>query len=260
MSAQAVTASAEYWSPNAAVNWTIRPRAAAEAYDPAMPTPPHPAENAAPPAALDPDARKAHWEHVYASKAVDAVSWYEPSAARSLALVRGVAPDRSAAIIDVGGGASRLVDALLDAGYANPTILDLAAAAMDASRRRLGERTTQVTWLQGDVLAMPLAPAAYDVWHDRAVFHFLTEPGQRARYKEQLARSLRPGGHLVIACFAADGPTRCSGLPVVRYDAATLAAELGEPFVRQYDACVDHVTPSGSIQRFLYTVFLHRTR
>jgi 2-polyprenyl-3-methyl-5-hydroxy-6-metoxy-1,4-benzoquinol methylase len=212
------------------------------------------------PSPLDPDARRAHWEQVYATKAVDAVSWYEPQAAQSLALIRGVAPSPSAAVIDVGGGASVLVDRLLDAGYANPTVLDLAAGALEASRRRLGERATQVNWLHGDVLEVQLAPAAYDVWHDRAVFHFLTEPGQRTRYRQQLDRSLRDGGHLVIACFAIDGPSRCSGLPVVRYDADTLAAELGERFVLQQQAQVDHPTPGGAIQHFLYAVFRHAAR
>jgi len=230
------------------------------AYDSAMQRQPPSPQDTSKAESCERDARRAHWEQVYASKAIAAVSWYQPSAAQSLALIRSVAPPPAATIIDVGGGASVLVDQLLDAGYRTPTVLDVAAGALAAAQLRLGERATQVHWLQSDILEAPLEPAAYDLWHDRAAFHFLTDPAQRARYRCQLLRSLRPGGHLVLACFATDGPSRCSGLPVVRYDAASLATELGEGFLPLQEASGDHVTPSGAIQRFLYMVFRHQPR
>ena len=207
-----------------------------------------------------PDAveRQAHWEQVYATRAVDAVSWFEPEAAQSFSLIQALAPPPAAAVIDIGGGASVLVDRLLDAGYRRPTVLDIADGALAASRRRLGERASRATWVCGDVLDAALPPAANDLWHDRAVFHFLTTPAQRLRYRRQLEHALRPDGYLVIACFAPDGPSRCSGLPVVRYSAATLGAELGPCFMPLQETQVLHTTPAGATQHFLYMSFRYR--
>ena len=199
--------------------------------------------------------RIAHWQQVYATKQVDAVSWYQPSAARSLSLIRTFAPDISAAVIDVGAGASVLVDELLDAGYTDLTVLDIAGDALATSRRRLGERAGLVHWIEHDVLTADLAGSRYDLWHDRAVFHFLTEAVDRAAYVAQLDRAVRAGGNVVMATFADDGPTKCSGLPVVRYTPELLQAELGEGFVLVRSEHEMHHTPMGTSQSFLYCVF-----
>ena len=201
-------------------------------------------------------ARRAHWEEVYATKAEDEVSWFQEHPAMSLDLIRaaGVGPD--AAVIDVGGGASRLVDALLDEGFHAVTVLDLSEKALAASRVRLGpQRASRVTWIAADATTWQPKAAAYDLWHDRAAFHFLTDAPGRAAYVERLAKALRPGGHAVIATFAADGPERCSGLPVVRYDAASLAAALGDRFERVETRPHEHHTPMGRIQRFQFSRF-----
>lgn len=196
--------------------------------------------------------RKAHWEHVYSTKAVDAVSWFQEHAVRSLDLIRatGVAPD--AAIIDVGGGASRLVDDLLAAGYRNLTVLDLSAAALAAAQQRLGSVAKKVQWIEADVTRAALPAHHFDVWHDRAVFHFLTAPEDRAAYVRAVRDSLRPDGHVIIATFAEDGPTKCSGLPVMRYSPQALLAEFGPTFDLLRHDKEAHRTPSGAIQQFNY--------
>jgi SAM-dependent methyltransferase len=196
--------------------------------------------------------RREHWERVYRSKAPNAVSWYQPHARLSLDLIRRTAPDLDAPIIDVGGGASTLVDGLLDAGYRAVTVLDLAPAALALARGRLGERAARVAWIAADVLEAPLPADAYAVWHDRAVFHFLTAPADRARYVAQVRRAVRPGGHVVVASFAADGPARCSGLDVMRYTPDAMHAEFGTGF-RLLDAVrEEHRTPGGATQAFVY--------
>lgn len=195
---------------------------------------------------------KAHWEHVYATKLPDSVSWFQQHADRSLRLIRQTGIPSSAAVIDVGGGASTLVDDLLDDGYSSITVLDLSAAALAAAKQRLGPRADRVTWIEADITAASLPVHAFDVWHDRAVFHFLTEPAQRAAYLRTLLGALKPGGHVVIATFAEDGPTRCSGLPVVRYSADQLHAELGPEFELLAQEREQHRTPSGSMQNFVY--------
>jgi SAM-dependent methyltransferase len=195
---------------------------------------------------------KHHWEHVYGSKSATGVSWYVPHLDRSLQLIQRAAPDRHAAIIDVGGGASTLVDDLLNDGFGDLTVLDLSEEALAAVRGRLGERAARVTWLAADITTVELPAARYDVWHDRAVFHFLTDREQRRRYVERVLRAVRPGGHVIVATFGPQGPERCSGLDVVRYDADGLHAEFGAPFQKVDSARELHTTPWGSEQEFVY--------
>ncbi|KVW96208.1 class I SAM-dependent methyltransferase [Thiobacillus denitrificans] len=195
--------------------------------------------------------RRQHWETVYHSKAADDVSWFQPHAAPSLRLIEGCA-DRDAHIIDVGGGASVLVDDLLDAGYRNLAVLDLAESALAASRARLDARAQSVQWIAADITRAELPAARYDVWHDRAVFHFLTDPADRARYVAQVLKSVKPGGHVIIAAFGPGGPLQCSGLDVMRYAPDALHAEFGAPFRLLRHQTETHHTPSGQEQEFVY--------
>jgi len=200
------------------------------------------------------DDRKAHWEAVYGQKGETEVSWFQKSPELSLELIAALAPALNAAIIDVGGGASRLVDELVKRDYRDLTVLDLAQAALQAAQTRLGAQAAKVTWIAAD--ATQWRPArTYDLWHDRAAFHFLTEPADRARYVERLTAGLKPGGHAIIATFALDGPEKCSSLPIVRYDAAGLGAELGEAFALVETQAHGHVTPWGSVQKFQFSIF-----
>lgn len=195
---------------------------------------------------------KSHWETIYGTKSATEVSWYQGEPTTSLELIGQVAPDPSAAILDVGGGASTLVDSLLARGYANVTVADIAANALASARSRLDGKADRVRWIAGDVLALDLPEHSVDVWHDRAVFHFLLSSDDRLRYVQQVARTLRPNGYVVIATFAEDGPTKCSGLPVCRYDAEHLHDEFGDAFQLLKTLREDHTTPSGAIQRFRY--------
>ena len=195
---------------------------------------------------------KRHWETVYGTKAIDAVSWFQPSATTSLALIQRVAPPRNTPIIDVGGGASVLVDGLLDAGYRDVTVLDIAASALAAAKERLGPAADRVHWLEGDARTAPLDEARYGVWHDRAVFHFLTDANDRAAYVRQVERTVRVGGHVIVATFAEDGPTKCSGLPVARYSADALHHEFGPSFELLASEREMHTTPMGTQQAFVY--------
>jgi SAM-dependent methyltransferase len=182
-----------------------------------------------------------HWDRVYGNKGEFQVSWFQDDPALSLELIRVAAPSLESAIIDIGGGAARLVDALLAHDYRDVTVLDLSEAAIAISRARLGARAERVTWIAADVTRW--RPGRhYDLWHDRAAFHFLTA-------------ALRPNGHAIIATFALEGPERCSGLPVVRYDAAKLSAALGSVFQLIEARRQDHRTPSGSTQQFQFSVF-----
>ena len=199
--------------------------------------------------------KQQHWETVYRTKAPDAVSWYRPHLDTSLALIERAAPDRNTAVLDVGGGASTLVDDLLARGYRDLSVLDISAEALNVTRERLGEAADKVTWLAADLLDAPLPQARYDLWHDRAVFHFLTEAEQRAHYLRQLTHALKPGGHAVLATFGPQGPLKCSGLDTVRYDAGELARVLGDGFALVDSTLEFHATPFGTTQQFLYALF-----
>lgn len=193
-----------------------------------------------------------HWNEVYTRKTSNEVSWYRPHLEQSLKLIddAGLPPD--AAIIDVGAGASTLVDDLLDRGYRRLTMLDLSERALDVSMARLGDRASAVQWLVGDVTRLALPEASWDLWHDRAVFHFLTDPAQRTRYVEAVRRALKPGGRVIIATFSHDGPSTCSGLEVARYEEGELHAVFGDDFVPLRCVSETHHTPSGKPQAFLY--------
>lgn len=206
----------------------------------------------------DKKSRQRHWEDVHAARPAAERSWFEPVPLLSLALIEETAVTRDARIIDVGGGTSLLVDELVERGFRDLSVLDISAAALDEARARLGaERAGQVRWIHADITTADL-PGPFDLWHDRAVFHFLADAGDRRAYVAALAGALRPHGHAIIATFAEDGPTTCSGLPVVRYSPATLAAELGHEFI-QVDTRQDmHRTPGGTTQHFVYVLFRRR--
>ena len=197
------------------------------------------------------DAKK-HWEQVYRAKAATAVSWYQPEARLSLDLIQRVAPDLASPIIDVGGGASTLVDGLLETGYSDITVLDLSGSALEVAQARLGDSASRVRWIEANVLTAALDEGRYGVWHDRAVFHFLTDPTDRARYVAQSYRAVRPGAHVIVASFGPEGPQRCSGLEVVRYTPASMHAEFGDRFTLVDSVREEHHTPSGSVQAFVY--------
>jgi ubiquinone/menaquinone biosynthesis C-methylase UbiE len=195
---------------------------------------------------------KSHWERVYRTKQPEQVSWYRPHLEKSLELIEAAAPDRDARIIDVGGGESTLVDDLLARGYRQLTVLDVSSTALAVARKRLGANASKVNWLRGDVTTVVLARQPYDVWHDRAVFHFLTSAADRAAYVRQVARAVKPGGHVIVATFGPEGPTTCSGLDVVRYDPGALHDEFGPSFQLVKHLTELHHTPTGSIQQFVY--------
>ena len=195
--------------------------------------------------------RKAHWQGVYERKHEDEVSWYQARPETSLRLIANTGLGHDAAIIDAGAGASRLVDYLLDAGYADITVLDIAETALGKARERLGERAGQVDWIVADLLAWR-PRRHYDIWHDRAVFHFLTDAADRRRYVEVLRSAIAPGAHVIIATFAPDGPEKCSGLPVMRHSPESIAAELGAGFELEETADEHHMTPAGKVQHFNY--------
>ena len=195
---------------------------------------------------------KHHWQRVYGTKPADTMSWYQPTAAHSVEMIRRVARDLRTPIIDVGGGASVLVDELLAAGYARLTVLDLAATALETARDRLGALAARVRWLEADLLTADLPAGGYGVWHDRAVFHFLTDLTDRAAYVRQVQHAVRPGGFVLVATFAADGPEKCSGLPVARYSADSLHREFGREFELVQSEREVHHTPDGTVQSFVY--------
>jgi SAM-dependent methyltransferase len=197
-------------------------------------------------------ADKEHWNSVYGAKAPDRVSWYRPHLDRSLQFIELARLPLDAAIIDVGGGASTFVDDLLDRSYTAVTVLDLSAAALEAARARLGDRAARVQWICADVLDANLPEHAYDFWHDRAVFHFLTDPAARARYVDAVRRALKPGGHIVVATFGPHGPEKCSGLEVMRFTPEGIHEEFGDSFAKVADATEMHNTPWGSDQEFVY--------
>jgi SAM-dependent methyltransferase len=200
---------------------------------------------------------QAHWQDVYTKKSVEEVSWYQDVPTRSVEWIRACTPDRASPILDVGAGASSLVDHLLDDGYQNLGILDLAPSALSAVQHRLGDRAALIEWFVSDVLDF-VPPHSFALWHDRAVLHFLVDEQQRRRYAEVLRHTVQPGGHALIATFALGGPTRCSGLEVVRYDCRGIADLLGGQFTYVRDEQELHRTPGGAEQRFQYCLFARR--
>ncbi len=196
--------------------------------------------------------KEQHWEQVYTTKASDSVSWFQEHADQSLSLIHHTGEAKASAIIDVGGGASILVDNLTEEGYSDLTVLDISSAALDVAKQRLKKYAQSIQWIVGDITKVELEENRYDVWHDRAVFHFLTEPDDRQAYVERVMRSVRPNGHVIIATFSEDGPEKCSGLPVMRYKPESLHAEFGENFLLVAHKKEAHNTPFGSIQQFVY--------
>ena len=194
---------------------------------------------------------QAHWEKVYSDKAPNAVSWYRPHLETSLSLIERVT-SKSSAIIDVGGGESTLVDDLLSRGYENVTVLDISQIAVETNKKRLGRPSEGVRWLVADITTAELPRSIYDVWHDRAVFHFLSAPIDRKAYIRQAAHAVKPGGYVIVSTFGPEGPTKCSGLDVVRYDAESLHREFGVHFRLLESIKEPHQTPFGTIQQFLY--------
>ncbi|CCE08239.1 conserved hypothetical protein [Bradyrhizobium sp. STM 3843] len=198
--------------------------------------------------------RTSHWQAVYTSKAETEVSWYQDNPAISLRLIRDANAAPASRIIDIGGGASRLVDALLAAGYRALAVLDISAAALEAARARLGTAGAEVEWITADVTTW-MPQQRYDIWHDRAAFHFLTEERDRRAYVERMREAVVPGGQIIIGTFALDGPEKCSGLSVQRYDAQSLADTLGPPF-ELLDSCTEaHRTPWDAVQQFQFSRF-----
>jgi SAM-dependent methyltransferase len=193
-----------------------------------------------------------HWEKIYKTKTPEAVSWYRPHLETSLALIERAAGGYSASIIDVGGGESTLVDDLLARGYENLTVLDVSQTAVDVTKKRLGSTAERVHWLVADITEAHLPPSIYDVWHDRAVFHFLTTPEQRFAYVRQVSHAVKSGGHVILGTFGPEGPTKCSGLDAIRYDADSLHDQFGVRFRLEESSKELHRTPYGTIQQFLY--------
>ncbi len=201
--------------------------------------------------------RRAHWDDVYTTKGEKEVSWFQESPTPSLELLALIGATVRSAVIDVGGGASRLVDTLVSRGFEDITVLDLSQAALAVARARLADKADRVRWVAADVTTWEPS-RTYDVWHDRAAFHFLTGVAEQAAYLDRLRRALRRGGHAIIGTFALDGPSMCSGLPVARWDAARLAALLGPDFVLADSRAHEHETPRGAKQRFQFSTFRFR--
>lgn len=195
---------------------------------------------------------KSHWENIYKTKASTQVSWYQEHLQISLRLIEQTGIEKTARIIDIGGGASTLVDDLLKRGFKQITVIDISSAAIDAARKRPGSLADDVTWIEADITKVALPHHYYDLWHDRAVFHFLTSAEERQRYVETVKQSLKPRGHVIISTFAPDGPPKCSGLDVVRYSPKSLHDEFGNEFELIESASEAHVTPSGTKQKFIY--------
>jgi SAM-dependent methyltransferase len=198
--------------------------------------------------------RKEHWEQVYSTKGETGVSWYQREPRLSLELIRAVVPAAGGRIIDIGGGSSVLVDGLLDLPFEKIGVLDISETALSKAKSRLGERASRVEWMAADITEAETL-GTFDIWHDRAVFHFLTDAADRRKYVELARKTVTEGGHLIIASFADDGPKRCSDLDVCHYNAETMGAEFGEGFSLLREAREMHTTPWGSSQAFFYGVF-----
>lgn len=204
--------------------------------------------------------RKAHWEHIYSDRRATEVSWYQKRPEYSLELINAMGLNMTARIIDIGAGASTLIDYLLEVGYQNLTVLDIASTAIEQARARLGDRADKVVWLEHDITEQDVTKLTvhglYDVWHDRAVFHFLTDANDRKAYVNTLSNVLKKDAHVVIATFALNGPEKCSGLEIVRYSPETMSAVLGGSFQLVETRQEDHVTPDGSLQSFVYCRYI----
>ena len=196
--------------------------------------------------------RGEHWENVYSTKPHDQVSWFREHLDTSLQMIEKTGVRSDAAIIDVGGGSSTLADDLLDRGFTDITVLDISATAIDKSKTRLGPRAGTVNWVAADITGADLPASRFDVWHDRAVFHFLTDAADRRKYVDLVMRSVKPGGHIIVAAFGLSGPQKCSGLDVVRYDAETMHSEFGDEFRLETSVNEMHQTPFGTTQEFVY--------
>ncbi len=203
---------------------------------------------------------KSHWENTYASKTAEKLGWYKPHLLTSLRLIGATGADKTARVIDVGGGASTLVDDLLAIGFAHVTVLDVSATALSTARSRLGAAADRVRWLEGDIRTLRMDEDHYDIWHDRAVFHFLTGAEDRRRYVGALRRALRADGHVIMGTFSHEAPPRCSGLEVRRYTLELLCSELGAEFQPQEHKTEMHTTPGGVRQMYLYARFRRQDR
>ena len=199
--------------------------------------------------------KKSHWEGVYATKAPTQVSWYQTNPAISLELIAAIGIGQADKIIDVGGGASVLVDRLLSQGFQNLTVLDIAAKALDDAKERLGSRATAVKWIVADVTEFEFSEK-YKLWHDRAVFHFLTDKNDRMKYVQNMDKALNPGGYVIIAAFSMEGPLKCSGLDIERYSPEKMQNELGASFEFVKFLDETHTTPAGKEQKFIYCYFI----
>lgn len=196
---------------------------------------------------------KQHWERIYQTKAPNAVSWFRPHLEKSLDLIlKAINHNPRATIIDVGAGESTLVDDLLARNFQNITVLDISEKAIEDTKQRLGPKASAVTWMVEDITKVEMPEHHFDVWHDRAVFHFLTAPADRENYVKQVANAVKPGGHVIVATFGPEGPEKCSGLNIVRYDAQSLHTEFGVKFKLVEHTTEQHQTPFGTTQQFLY--------
>ncbi len=196
--------------------------------------------------------KKTHWETVYETKSDRQVSWFREHLDNSLRMILDTKVGREATIIDVGGGSSTLADDLLEHGFADISVLDISAKALEKSKVRLGDRAAQIEWIEADITQVSLPENHYDVWHDRAVFHFLTETEDRKKYVELVLRSLKVGGHIIVASFGENGPNKCSGLDVVRYSPEKMHDEFGGGFKLVKSLNENHETPFGTTQEFVY--------
>lgn len=201
------------------------------------------------------ETQKTHWENVYQAKLQNQVSWFQPHLEKSLELIALVNLSKDSKIIDAGGGASTLPDDLLAKGYDKLTIWDISSEALKQSQKRLGEKSKQIKWIDANILKADFQNNSFDLWHDRAVFHFLTKAEDRKTYLKILNKSLNPGGFVIIASFGLEGPLKCSGLEVFRYSPASLSSEIGSNFLLLKNATEDHHTPFGTVQKFVYCLF-----
>lgn len=202
---------------------------------------------------------KAHWEEVYRSQPAEEVSWFQERSEESLRLIQTVSGAKEGFVIDIGGGASTLTDDLIEEGFQNITVLDISPAALSVARKRLGVvRSGYVNWIEADITKVDLPESQFDVWHDRAVFHFLTDAKDRACYVEKVRTSVKSGGHVIVSTFGADGPQRCSGLEVARYSPDKLHSEFGTPFELLEHSQETHRTPFGTEQKFIYCLCLKK--